>query len=101
MIVDELLHSVIPVLFITYWLVFVPKAGIEYKGVFKWLLYPLIYVTYTLIRGTFTGFYPYPFINLSELGFNKVLLNSTILTGVFLGFSLLYAAICKAVNRDS
>lgn len=98
MVVDELLHSVIPVLFIIFWLIFVPKGGHEWKGVFKWLIYPLIYLVYTLIRGSMTGYYPYPFLNAGELGFIKVLVNSCILILVFLGFSLLYTAIARAMS---
>jgi hypothetical protein len=99
MVVDELLHLVIPVLFILFWLVFVPKAGHKWSDVFTWLLYPLLYVIYTLIRGSIMGYYPYPFLDTGEHGFNKVLVNSAILTLVFIGFSSLYTAIAKAMSK--
>lgn len=90
LLIDELLHSVMPVLFILFWILFVPKAGLKVKDILPWLLYPFVYVIYILIRGAFTGLYPYPFIDVKELGYNKVLLNSGVLVIVFVVFSLLY-----------
>ena len=31
-------------------------------------IFPLLYVTYTLIRGAITGWYPYPFLNPENAG---------------------------------
>jgi hypothetical protein len=101
LIVDELLHSVIPVFFILYWLIFVPKAELQWKNVFPCLIYPVVYILFVLFRGALSGFYPYPFINVNSLGFNKVLLNSGGLLIVFLGLSLLFVAIGKIISRNS
>ncbi|MEO8112424.1 MAG: Pr6Pr family membrane protein [Ginsengibacter sp.] len=90
LVVDELLHSVVPLLFVFYWLFFVPSAGLKAKDILPWLLYPLAYLIYTLIRGAITGLYPYPFIDVVQLGYNKVLFNSGVLVIVFVIFSLLF-----------
>ncbi|NVN17728.1 hypothetical protein GUA46_05185 [Muricauda sp. HICW] len=76
MVVDELLHTIIPVLMYVYWLMFCSKTTVEWKQLSKWLLYPLGYVVFVLARGHFSGFYPYPFLNVVELGLGSVLLNS-------------------------
>ena len=98
-IVDELLHSVIPLLFIVLWFLQTRKAVLKWKNVFPWLLYPLAYITCILIRGAFSGFYPYPFINVTELGYNKVLLNCLGLVLGFLCLSLLFVVIIKWKNK--
>ncbi|MEO6187639.1 MAG: Pr6Pr family membrane protein [Ginsengibacter sp.] len=100
-VVDELLHTIIPILFILFWLLFVPKSGLRLKDIFPWLLYPFFYIIYILIRGAFSGFYPYPFINVNELGYNKVFLNSGILVAVFVVFSLLFVVIGNLIIRRS
>ena len=41
-IVDELIHSVIPLLFISFSLLILPKGKLHWKSVLAWLLYPLI-----------------------------------------------------------
>ncbi len=95
MIVDELLHSVIPAFVVLYWLLFLPKTGLQWKSVFPWVIYPACYLVLILFRGAFSGFYPYPFVNVKELGYNKVILNSGLILVVFLVFSLLFVAIAK------
>ena len=75
-IVDELLHSVIPALFIIFWLVFVPIEQLKWKNAFPWLIYPVVYMSYAIIHGAITKFYPYPFVDVNKLGYNKALLNA-------------------------
>ncbi|MEO6638860.1 MAG: Pr6Pr family membrane protein, partial [Ginsengibacter sp.] len=99
LIVDELLHSVIPVLFIVFWFLFVPKAYLKAKDIFPWLLYPLFYIIYILIRGSINGVYPYPFVDVVQLGFSKVFLNSGILVMVFVAFSFLYVALDRFAKK--
>lgn len=99
--VDELLHSAIPVLFVLYWLLFVPKAGLQWKDVLPWLIYPLVYVACILVRGALSGFYPYPFIDVSAIGYGKVLLNSAGLCIAFLVVSLMLVTIAKSISRTN
>ena len=92
-VADELLHLAIPILFLVYWLIFVPKGTLKSGNVFPWLIYPLVYFIWTMIFGTLSGFYPYFFIDVNELGFGKVLLNSGVLTIGFLLLSLLFVGL--------
>jgi peptidoglycan biosynthesis protein MviN/MurJ (putative lipid II flippase) len=101
MIVNELLHSVIPVLFLLYWLIYVPKNQLKWKNAWPWLLYPLIYTIYVFIFGAITGFYPYPFIDLTQLGPGKILINVAGVAILFLAFSYLLIAIAKLLNRKN
>lgn len=97
--VDELLHTLIPVLTVIYWAVFVPKRALQWKDSFFWLLYPLTYIIIIAIRGAFTGYYPYPFLNVPDIGYPRALLNSGILALVFLCLSLFLIAVAKWLNR--
>jgi hypothetical protein len=92
-IVDELLHSVIPVLFITFWIIFIPKARLKLKIVLSWLLYPLVYLIFILTRGSFASFYPYPFIDADKIGYSKVFINATGMLAAFLLVSILFVII--------
>lgn len=79
---DELLHSVIPAGYVLYWLIFVPKGTLKWTLIFPWLLYPLAYFIYTLLRGFIAGVYPYPFIDVNTLGYGAVLLNAVMVLAV-------------------
>lgn len=83
-LVDELLHSVIPVLFLLYWWIYADKRDLQWKQILPWLIFPLIYLIYILIRGSFSGFYPYPFVNVMQLGITKVIVNSIGITFAFI-----------------
>jgi hypothetical protein len=94
-VVDELLHSVIPVLFFVYWWIFRSRAALLWKNIFPWLLFPLFYCIYTLIRGHLSGYYPYPFMDAGQLGMSKVLINIGAMLILFLIISLLLVGISK------
>lgn len=98
-LVDELLHSVIPVLVILFWLIFTPIEQLKWKNAFPWLIYPVIYMTYAIIFGAITKFYPYPFVNVNELGYNKALLNAGAVLLVIFLLSLALIAIGKSMKK--
>jgi hypothetical protein len=97
---DEGLHVVVPLLFVIFWLTFVPKRSLNWIHPFRWLVYPGGYLLYALLRGTLSGFYPYFFINAEELGYNRVLLNSGGLMIVFLIAGLIIVGTGKLMGRS-
>ncbi|HAO45840.1 MAG TPA: Pr6Pr family membrane protein [Ferruginibacter sp.] len=98
-ITDELLHTVIPLLFLLCWILFVSKNELEYRHAFVWLLYPLVYLVWTFIHGAITAYYPYPFVNVTELGYRRVLINCGGLFIAFLGLSLFLVAAGKYISK--
>jgi hypothetical protein len=97
--VNELLHTFMPLLFLLYWIIFVPKQTLYWKNAFPWLFYPLFYLIFIMVRGFCSGFYPYPFVDLQKLGYQTVLINCLILGLVFLGFSLALIGLSKIGKR--
>ena len=96
---DELLHVVNPLLFIIYWLAFVPKSGLKYSNVWLWLWFPFVYFIYVLIRGAISGNYPYPFLDVAKLGYPQVLLTAVILLPIFWGLGALFVFIARQINK--
>lgn len=99
MVVDELLHSVNPLLVLIYWYLFEMKTSIKYKQIFGWMVFPIVYLVYILIRGNFSGFYPYPFINVSEIGISKALVNGLILLLFFYAVSAFFIFLGRILNK--
>lgn len=83
-IIDELLHSVIPLFVLVYWLLFADIAELKFQNCKNWLWFPIFYFVYVIIRGHVSNFYPYPFINVSEIGYFQVLINFLIVSGFLL-----------------
>lgn len=98
-IVDELLHSVIPILVIIFWAAYERTKTIKYSEMLKWSIFPLIYLVYILIRGNVSSFYPYSFVDVTVIGLKKVLINSTVLLAIFFIISSIFILIGKSVIK--
>jgi hypothetical protein len=85
-VLDTALHDVTPVLYVLYWFLFVPKGTLRWSLPLYWLIYPLLYVVYCVLRGALTGLYPYHFVDVTILGYPRALLNTALL---LLGFWIL------------
>src|SRR5258705_1847657 len=96
---DELLHVFVPLLFTIYWIMFAQKSSLKWSAIFRWLLYPALYVVYAILRGSIEGFYPYPFLDADKLTWQQVFLNCAGLLIVFVIFGLLFIAVGKRLNR--
>jgi hypothetical protein len=99
LLADNLLHSIIPFLYLVFWTLFVRKQLLRWKDVWPWLIYPLVYLMYILIRGAYFGVYPYPFIDVTQLGYARVMMNSLAVSGIILFFSLLFVGISKLLKK--
>lgn len=76
---NTVLHYIIPVAVAVDWLVNMPKARIVFRRALSWLIFPIIYLVYSLIRGHYVGWYPYPFLDPREHGYSGVALTSVML----------------------
>ena len=67
-------HLVSPLATVVVWLLVGPRPRIAWST-FGWAFaWPLAWVAYTFVRGAVTGWYPYPFLDVSEVGYGPALL---------------------------
>ncbi len=83
LLADNLLHTVTPLFALLYWIIYVPAKDISWKQTPAWMLYPLFYLVYVIIRGSFSNFYPYFFIDVSKLGYANAFTNALYVTSAF------------------
>lgn len=73
---NQLLHTVVPVLAIAGWCLFGPRGLTSARVARLSVLFPVFYMTFTLIRGPLNSdWYPYPFADVKTLGYLKVVIN--------------------------
>ena len=96
---DLILHKLVPILYVGYWLVFEPHGRVRWRAALMWLIYPAVYLAYSLVRGAMTGWYPYPFLDVGTTGYARVLVQSGLLLVVFLMMSALVIGLDKAIAR--
>lgn len=73
---DEWLHVGMPSLFLAYWWVTVPGRPLRARVIVASMAYPVAYFLWALTYGRLSGGYPYPFIDVGELGYVRVLVNA-------------------------
>lgn len=98
---DVMLHYVMPGLYLIEWLCFTPKGYLRWRDALRWLLFPLGFAAWALFWGAVFGFYPYPFIDVTRLGYPQVLMNSTFMAIGFLVVGLLLVAIDRWLGKDA
>ncbi len=96
---DTLLHDVVPVAYVLYWLILVPKASLRWKHALLWLVYPIAYMVYTLVHGAIAAWYPYPFVDAAVLGFPRALGNGGLVLLAFFVLGLVVVAIGRLLAR--
>lgn len=80
---DMALHGLVPVLTLGWWLGFGPR-GLSGARALRWLVWPMAYCGYALLRGGVDGRYPYFFVDVGRFGWGQVGLN-------ILGLALVFA----------
>jgi hypothetical protein len=93
---ERMLHYVTPPLFVLDWALFVPKRDVDWRVGLSALAFPLAYVAWTLVHGAMTGWYPYPFVDVAELGYARTLAN---IAGLIVIYLMLEAALIAIGRR--
>lgn len=83
LVADILLHDAVPALFVVYAWLGTVGAPLRFMPRLLWSIWPVSYFLYAMLRGSATGFYPYPFINIHALGYVRVLGNATGILGAY------------------
>ncbi len=77
--VDFTVHKLIPVVVVADWVWDPPRHRLPVAASLAWLIYPVLWLIYTLVRGASEDWYPYPFVDAAHLGYGGVLLRSAFL----------------------
>lgn len=95
---NTVLHYIMPIAIIVDWLIASYVQPIALKRSLSWLLFPLGYLIYSLVRGPFADWYPYPFMDPNEHGYIGVLVTSVVIAIVV---GAIAAAIAVVVRLTS
>ncbi|MCI0633628.1 MAG: Pr6Pr family membrane protein [Actinobacteria bacterium] len=85
LVADEVLHTVSPIIAVAGWLVFGPRGLTSRRIVWWTLAFPACWFVFTLIRGEIVGFYPYPFVDVIDIGYARMLVNAAVVAVLYLG----------------
>jgi hypothetical protein len=61
--IDWIIHGIGPLFMIADWVLNRPTALVTWQSFAMWLIFPAVYLVYTLVRGPIVDWYPYPFLD--------------------------------------
>ena len=93
--VNTVVHTVFPLAVIIDWVIDPPSHRVGGRESLVWLVYPLAWLAYTLIRGPVAGWYPYPFLDPANGGYGSVALY---VVGIFV-FGLVVIAVLRVLGN--
>lgn len=102
-VVDICLHYAMPSGYLLYWFLFSLPGRLKFGFPLRWLLYPLVYSWYALLRGALVQEYPYPFIDLTIISKAALLQNMALicLAYLLLGYLLVGADRLRASAKTA
>ena len=89
-VTNALLHYVSPLMFVIGWLLFGPRPRIDENSLVISLIWPALYIAYTLAHGAAAKWYPYPFVDVTRLGYPTTLRNGVGFSVLLIGIGALY-----------
>lgn len=91
-------HYVVPLAYPLWWLFFVRKGELRLWNVIDWLIFPALYALYTLLHGEEAAWYPYGFVDVTKLGFDRVVHNMVMFAIEFAILACLYVLIDSVIG---
>lgn len=77
--INDIEHRFVPVAILVDWIVVAPHRPVRWASALWWLLYPLAYFAYSLVRGAIVDWYPYPFMSPDVHPYGTVFLTAAVL----------------------
>lgn len=96
---DTGLHYATPLLYLAWWVSGVRHGGLRWRVLLGWLAFPLGYLLWIFLRGAWVREYPYPFIDVAQLGWAMVLRNAAGVLAVFLTLGTALIAIDRLLGK--
>lgn len=88
-------HYIAPWATLLGWLVFGPRPRMSWRTFGFAFIWPAAWIAYTFIHGAVTSWYPYPFLDVTAIGYPEALRNS----GGVLLIAIVLAAILTVLDR--
>lgn len=96
---DQLVHTVVPVLAVAGWVLFGPPRLFSARIARLSLVFPVCWLVFTLSRGAVVNWYPYPFIDVTSLGYGRAILNCFWVALLFFALAALAVSVDKRRSR--
>ncbi|SEK37183.1 Pr6Pr family membrane protein [Rhodococcus maanshanensis] len=97
--INDVMHRYLPLVILLDWVINPPRMRITDRQSLSWLAFPAVYGVYTLIRGPFVDWYPYPFIDPRTQGYLQMSIGLVVLALAMVLMSLAVNAAGRLAQR--
>jgi hypothetical protein len=94
--INIIVHYITPIIMLLDW-IFILASKITFRKSLIWIGFMLVYLIYSLIRGSVTNWYPYSFLDKNIVGLNGIVNYSLILLS---GTLLITWVLIRIANKD-
>jgi hypothetical protein len=92
----EIMHVWIPIVLVLDWLLSPGRPALRWTGLRIVVIFPLVWLAFTLVRGALTGWYPYPFLE-PDTGWLSVSMYILAIAAVIVGLASLAIGYSRAL----
>lgn len=96
---DTLLHTITPIAFLADLALRGGRGLARWIAAAKAMAFPALFGAWTLLHGALSGFYPYPFMNVTKRGYPAVVLTMAEMSVAFALVALAFVALLRARSR--
>lgn len=96
---DFFLHTLIPLAYVLGWLFFNVRKKLTWSIAWLSLVFPILWTIAVMIRGPIVDYYPYPFMDVRDLGYAKALTTMAFVTLFFVFLVVLYKMVDKLLAK--
>ncbi|QTR05310.1 Pr6Pr family membrane protein [Saccharothrix algeriensis] len=86
-------HYLTPWLSVLGWLLFGPRPRVDPATAARAAIWPVLWVAHTFAHGAITGFYPYPFLDVTGIGYAAALRNTLLVLALAVALVLVAAVV--------
>lgn len=85
---NDVLHTAVPIAYPLGWLLLGPRGMLTGRHVRLAIIPPVAWLVYTFARGSVAHWYPYPFMDVTTIGYGKSVLHCAFVALFFVALSL-------------
>ncbi|MCJ8156559.1 Pr6Pr family membrane protein [Sphingomonas sp. LaA6.9] len=100
-VADATLHYLLPVFYLLWWTGFAAHRHLQWSALPRMLAYPVLYVIWVMARGAVVDEYPYPVLDVQQLGYPHILANIALLFVLFAALCAVFITIDRLIPARS
>lgn len=94
-------HYVSPWAALALWLLFDPRSRLSWRAVGAAFVWPVLWLLYIFVQGAFTDWYPYPFLDVTDIGYGAAIRNASLVLVVGFGLAAAFKALDARLPKRS